>query len=486
MIGRWEQRTHEPYGHTLNHRQIFSPDGRFVYYDTRNRDTDIQVTSRIERLDLRTSETLVVYETVHPNAWGPGVGAVVCHPNQRRLLFIHGLHNCSQLRPYAMTRRFGALAWDTGGPATVAPAEARIVDGPCLIGALRGGTHAHSWSRDGKTISFTYNDAVVERRARAATITENANSGKASAGPVHSTITDLRTVGVMIVGRPGLCPIEDDENFCGEFQSLIVAPVVQHPSPGSDEIDMACEECWVENRPQRTMAFLGRVRTSEGDPIQEVFLAEWTDPKLDSENNVVEKCLVENGDSANRHSENRHSANRRSENRVAAAASGPRFAPLDKEGRLEAWQGVRIRRLTRTERGISGPRNWLLGSPDGVRIYFPMPDREGIVQIHYVEIDTGTVVQLSHLEHSLENQLAIRGDGQWISGLSNSLPTLVHTTTGETRIVANLPHEISKITGAIHFLPDGSGLLMHAYTATSKTKSSVNQWLQLWTCSVHC
>ena len=450
MIGRWEQRTHGLYGHTLNHRQIFSPDGRCVYYDTRNRDTDIQVTNRIEKLDLGTSETKVVYQISHPSAWGPGVGAVVCHPNQQRLLFIHGLRNCSQSQPYAMTRRFGALVWDTGEPARVAAAEARIVDAPCLFGALRGGTHAHSWSRDGKAISFTYNDAVVEHQALTV-----ANTEKKSAGSDRSTLTDLRTVGVMIVDRPGVSPIEDDENFSGEFQSWIVARVVQHPRPGSDDIDMACEECWVENRSQRTLAFLGRVRTSCGEPAQEVFLAEWTDPSLS----------VENDDNQ--------------------ATFDSEFAVLDSEGRLAPRPGIRVRRLTHTAGGISGPRNWLIGSPDGARLYFPMPDREGAVQIHFVDVDTGSVVQLSHLEHSIENQLAIRGDGQWLSALSNSLPTLVHAMTGETRIVSNLPEEISEITGTIHFLPDGSGLLMHAYTDASGAKSSANTWLQLWTCSVH-
>ncbi|MBM3966663.1 MAG: DUF3748 domain-containing protein, partial [Planctomycetes bacterium] len=208
MIGRWEQRTHGLYGHTLNHRQVFSPDGRFVYYDTRNRDTDIQITPRVERMDLETSETTVVYETAHQSDWGPGVGAVACHPSQRRLLFIHGLRNCSQSQPYTMTRRFGALAWDTGTLATVVPAEARIVDAPCFMGALRGGTHAHSWSLDGNMISFTYNDAVVERRARAV-----ANNANESADSERSSLTDLRTVGVMVADRLGFSTIEDDENF---------------------------------------------------------------------------------------------------------------------------------------------------------------------------------------------------------------------------------------------------------------------------------
>lgn len=460
MIGRWKQRTYEPYGHTLNHRQIFSPDGRFVYYDTRNRDTDIQTTTRIERLDLVTSETKIVYETFQPTEWGPGIGAVACHPSQRRLLFIHGLRNCSPSQPYAMTRRFGALAWDTETPTEITAAEARLVDAPCVVGALRGGTHAHSWSRDGKAISFTYNDAIVERRAR--TLANEANESATSERPM---LADLRTVGVMVSDRPCISPIQDDENFSGSFQSWIVAPVVQNPHPGSDAIDMACEECWVENRPQRTMAFLGRVRTLEREPIQEVFLAEWTTPNQLCEDHVVASGL--------------------SQHAMGATASSTRIAPLDREGRLEAWPGVRVRRLTRTPRGISGPRNWLLGSPDGTRIYFPMRDREGIVQIHYVEIDSGRVIQLSHLEHSLENQLAIRADGQWISVLSRSLPTLVHTATGETRIVANLPQEISKITGAIHFLPDHSGLILHAYTEVSPSSSGAEQWLQLWTCSVH-
>ena len=39
--------------------------------------------------------------------------------------------------------------------------DARDVTAPFTPGALRGGTHAHAWSGDGKWISFTYQDAAL-------------------------------------------------------------------------------------------------------------------------------------------------------------------------------------------------------------------------------------------------------------------------------------------------------------------------------------
>ncbi len=35
-----------------------------------------------------------------------------------------------------------------------------------LPGALRGGTHRHEWSGDGKWIGFTYNDAILKALGR--------------------------------------------------------------------------------------------------------------------------------------------------------------------------------------------------------------------------------------------------------------------------------------------------------------------------------
>jgi len=104
------QRTHGSYGHFLNHRQAQSHCGRFLYYDTRNSDPEIIKTTRIESLDLIDDTVRVVYDTQSRSEYGPGVGAVVCHPLRSTILFIHGLTNCDQDRPYGMTRRFGAWA----------------------------------------------------------------------------------------------------------------------------------------------------------------------------------------------------------------------------------------------------------------------------------------------------------------------------------------------------------------------------------------
>ncbi|WP_163464400.1 DUF3748 domain-containing protein, partial [Escherichia coli] len=42
--------------------------------------------------------------------------------------------------------------------------DAMCITPPYLAGALRGGTHVHVFSPDGKWLSFTYNDHVMHER----------------------------------------------------------------------------------------------------------------------------------------------------------------------------------------------------------------------------------------------------------------------------------------------------------------------------------
>jgi len=452
---RLRQRTWQPYGHFLNHRQVFSPDGLRAFYDTRNADPEIMVTSRIESIDLESGQSRVEYAVPSASGYGPGVGAVVVHPQRSRLLFIHGLWNCTADNPYSVTRRFGALIDGTDVPIDYSndhslerkpvPFEGRWIAEGCPRGCLRGGTHAHGWSRDGQCASFTYNDHVMEVRHRQ------------GLGP-----PDLRTVGVVMFGDSGMGPEglshpaepnPDMENFSGAGWACVVAKVVENPKWGSDEIESAREECWVEGRPWRTLAFLGRVRSLDGQAIDEVFVAELRgiEPTMDRFNLRVD--LRES-------------------------------APVDVSGRLMPPSRSEVRRVTYSQHrrfpGVSGPRNWLVASPDGQRVYFPMQDDQGIVQIARVELDSGRIEPISELRTSLENQIAIDSSGEWLTAICDGMPGLVSAHGGPWRPLLNGPSLTAVLSGAVHFLPDGSGWLIHGYP-----KIPNSQWLQLWTITLH-
>src|SRR5690554_2219856 len=96
------QLTQASQGHTIHHTQVFSPDGQWVVYDTRNDDTKIGSTGRIEMVNVLTGEVRLLYAVPHQNAYGPGVGAATFSPTEDRVIFIHGIRNANQTRPYGI------------------------------------------------------------------------------------------------------------------------------------------------------------------------------------------------------------------------------------------------------------------------------------------------------------------------------------------------------------------------------------------------
>ena len=235
------------HGHQIHNRQVFSPDGRFIYYDSRNDETQLATSTFIGRVEIATGKEEILYRVVKPTASGPGVGAVTCNPVTGRLAFIHGLTNASATQPYAAHRRCGGSLTSDG---QFVHLDARDVTPPFTPGALSGGTHAFHWSPDGTRISFTYNDALI---------------------PIRPAPDDLRTVGIMIPGRRVTVtdPAADLE-FSGDAFATIVAPVTATPKPGSDEISRAFDEAWLDTT---RLAFQGTVRAVSGQPVTELFLA---------------------------------------------------------------------------------------------------------------------------------------------------------------------------------------------------------------------
>lgn len=426
------QRTDGNYGHFLNHRQAISHCGQFLYYDTRNADPDIIKTNRIESLDLIEDTTRVLYDTQSRSDYGPGVGAVVCHPLRSSVLFIHGLTNCDQDRPYAMTRRFGAWAsFDPRKPEVqISALENRNARSEPTWGALSGGTHAHSFSPDGRWVSFTYNDA---------------------------RLPDRRTVGFTLVDRwessnrqtmPDTKPCFED-NFDGVgWSALALIP--------QDPIESAREECWISS-PHHAhgplkLAMIVRLRSRLTDPkwIDEIYVAEFPDCALNWPSMLQGPI---------------HASEQKKEGSLAYAVP----------------TGIELRRLTHSESamhpGIAGPRHWLLASNCGRWIYTMMKDSQGTVRVVRVEVSDGRWEFISENQESITHPIAIDPEGRQLSYLVGDRLTILDLQTGKETEIEWDTKALSEVVGPVQFLRNSQGIFWNA-----RPKGS--PWLQIWTATL--
>jgi len=233
------QLTFEPRSHSLDNNDNFSPDDQWLVYDTRTplpvpSVTEIGANSNIEKVNVKTGEIVVLYETENQTEYGPGVGAASYHPTENKVVCMHGLLNCNAERPYWFWRRTGVLV-DESQPGKPIFLDARDVTPPFTPGALRGGTHRHEWSADGKWLGFTYNDAIM------AAIEEQTGQR-----------VNLRTIGVSTALRPVKADQDSEsENNDGIWFSALVVKVVPNPKPGSDEISRAFSDAWVGTKGYR-------------------------------------------------------------------------------------------------------------------------------------------------------------------------------------------------------------------------------------------
>jgi Tol biopolymer transport system component len=441
------QLTNEKHGHTLNATQIFSPDGKWLVFDTRNDDTHISRTGSICKLNIAAKEIVELYKTENQSIYGPGVGAAAWNPVNDSIIFIHGLLNCNEEKPYSFTRRFGAIIsgnHEAGENAEIGVsqqcrhAESRNIQEPFSKGALNGGTHAHTWSADGKWISFTYNDYLME-------CLEKTSSSERK---------DLRTIGVMTMvenvheyHEAG----ENAENFRGSYFAVITAEVTENPKFGSDEIEKAFDECWLgknaeikdsEQSPNasqqtRAIAFQGNVRSPDGTLVTEVFIA-------DIPNDITQSLTDK-----------------------------PLEGTLN--GRPNVPAGLVQRRVTfTTERkhpGLQGPRFRLRSSADGSLIYFLMKDDNDIVQIYSVSSveNTKNIItnqpfkQITNFKYSVQSQFNLSPDDKYISVVSNNQIYLVNAQDGSTTSVGERYSEREAPINGVHWSPDGKSLIYNRY-----------------------
>ena len=418
------QLTHDNGGHTIHNTECFSPDDQWIVYDTRNNDTMIASTGNISMVNTQTGEIRELYHTKHQTLYGPGVGGATFSPVTDRVIFIHGIRNSDKNNPYSFTRRTG-VAIEIEKPFHSIFMDARDITPPFNPGALRGGTHAHNWSADGKWISFTYNDYIMQQLEKK-----------------DSSVKDLRTVGVMVPGHPVHIPYDtSNENNSGEMFSAVVANVTQNPKPGSDEIDKAFDEGWIGAKgyqksdgkwQHRAIAFQGEVTNDDGTKKTEVFVADLPDD-------------------------------------LTKANPGK---PLEgtTTSRPNVPAGVTQRRITFTTNGIQGPRHWLRCSPDGNLLGFLSKDDKGIIQLFGVSPDGGKITQLTFNSYSIEGPFNFSPDGNRVAYLADNSVFVTEVKTGKSKRLTPRSSDEEQVTGSVVWSNHGSMLSFNKYVKDKKTR----------------
>ncbi|GJM33591.1 MAG: biopolymer transporter Tol [Saprospiraceae bacterium] len=419
------QITFEESGHFIHTTQQFSPDDQWIVYDTRNEDPHISRTCCIEMVNVASGEIRRLYQTANQTNFGPGVGGVTFNPREHSVLFIHGLQNCDSLRPYDFSRRTGVRI-RTEEPQKPIFMDGRDVQPPFTPGALRGGTHAHTWSADGQWVSFTYNDDVLVELAK----TPNAS------------VKDLRMVGVMApLGPVSVAQDDSGENFDGQLFSVVVTEVVEAPEPGSDQIDRAYEDGWIGDngylktdgsRQKRAIAFLGDVRDDQGQVLSEVFVVDVPDD-------------------------------------ITAAEAGK---PIEGTNMTRPMPpaGTTQRRLTFTGKrrhpGVQGPRHWLRSSPDGSVVFFMMKDEGGIVQIYGVSPNGGEIQQITKNDFSIATSFNVSPDGKWLCYGSQERVFVTEISSGLSKQVSPDPSEKFSALQGINWSNDGKMIVYNRKVET--------------------
>jgi hypothetical protein len=404
------QVTHAAHGHVLTNAAVWSPDSRWIVYDVRPDPHGAEFTGpRIERVDVETGRVELLYESRE----GACCGVVTASPVDDRVVFILGPERPTPDWEYGPAHRQGVIV-RTSRPGVAEPLDARDLVPPFTPGALRGGSHVHTFSPDGRLVAFTYDDAVC---------------------PGHG-----RTVGVCVCDRPVTVPRAHPRNHDGSGFSVIAARVAETPRPGTPEISRAFEESWIGTdgyvkpggvRQRRALAFQGHVAVPApgGDTavVTEAFVCDLPDDPA---------VLAVAGDEP--------------------LAGGPTTSPAPPAG-------VTQRRITSTVHrrfpGIQGPRHWLRSSPDGARIAMLMRDDDGRPQIFAVSPWGGAALQVTRGVHGVESAFTWSPDGGRIAHVAGGAVCVTDPVGGESLVVAGPVGTGGRVTPprpeACVFSPDG-------------------------------
>jgi uncharacterized protein DUF3748/WD40 repeat protein len=390
------QLTHASHGHILTNVGVWSADGHWILYDVRSDPAGSVFDGQsIQRVNVETGQV----QTLYTSKRGAHCGVVTAAPNDDRVVFIHGPEDPTPDWSYAAYHRRGAIV-DADAPGDAVNLDARDLTPPFTAGALRGGTHVHTFSGDGQWVAFTYEDHVLT-----------------ALGDGGDHDLNQRNVGVSVPDRPVDVRRDHPRNHPGSHFTVLVTRTVNHPKPGSDEIGRAFQDSWIGvngylqadgTRQKRAIAFQGNVVAKNGQTVSEAFIVDLPDD------------LARPGSAA-------------LEGTATTRPAPPR--------------AVLQRRLTFTAArkypGLQEPRHWLRSSPDGSLIGLLMKDDAGVVQLWTISPNGGTPKQLTHNVHDIASAFTWSPDGRYIAhAMDNSICA--------TEVSSGVTHRLTPPTDAAH------------------------------------
>lgn len=412
------QLTFALHSHWLDNNDNFSPDGKYLCYDTRETvGIGIDNGQTIEVLELASGRPIIVYkpdQIITGDSPAPGVGAVSFSPAGNELAFIHGplVSEVPQRGPYGKQNRNGARVRLDGvvveregvfhmfkdGQYSFSWLDKRDIatDRDTLPGAHRGGTHRHEYCAHGTRIGFTYDDFLL---------------------PQYD-----RTIGYMEPGDKAPSPATH------YFAVLVQVTPMGQSKPG--EIEKAYGDSWVG--PEGSMrAFIGKVRNPDGDTYEESLF-------------VVDVPLTVDISTAD--------------------SGGPARYPAPPEG-------VKVRRLTH-----SWAAGIVRGAPDGSQIAYYGKDKQGRTQIFLIDANGSDEAespllrprQATFLEQGTEAGLRWHPDGKAVVCISENgiVMTCVEEGPSFGKSVFLTPRGDGNDRHAPVFSPDGRAI---AYNRTMET-----------------
>lgn len=423
------QITDARHGHILTNIGVWSPDGRWIVYDVRSDSAGNTFDGRrIERVRVSDGLVQLLYESGHPAC----CGVATYSPVRDEVVFIHGPERPTTDWQYSACHRRGVVT-SANRPGIATNLDARDITPPFTAGALRGGTHVHTFSGDGKWVAFTYEDHVLET-----------NHGR--------TGVDLnqRNVGVSVPVRTVQVPDSHVRNHSGSQFSVLVTRTTHLPQSGTDQISKAFSDAWVGThgyvredgtRQERAIAFQGLVATESDETISEVFI-------VDIPHDVT-----------------------RSSN------TGP-LEGTDTQ-RPHPPHGTFQRRLTFTADrrfpGVQGVRHWLRSSPDGSQIAFLMKDDVGITQLWTVSPLGRDLRQVTQNPHPISSAFSWSPDGQRIAHTMDESVCVTHVASGNTQRLTQPDSNRPLRSEACVYAPDGKQI---AYVR--EITSGGEKWNQLF------
>lgn len=408
-----KQNTRGSGGRILTNTGVWSPDSKWIVYDTRSDAAGDRFDGEtIEQVNVETGEVRVLYRSKN----GSHCGVATYHPSEEKVIFILGPEDPAPDWQYNAWHRQGVIV-SVNQPGQAHFLDARDITPPFTPGALRGGSHVHVWDGAGDWVSFTYEDHVLAERS--------SRSGGQGEFDVNA-----RNIGVSIPGRAVRVSKTHRRNHDGEYFSVLVTRTVRNPRPGSDEVARAFEEGWVGSRgylrpdgtrQRRALAFQGLVKGTDGSDYPEVFIADLPDD-------------------------------------LTRAGGSPLQGTLE---RMPAPPlGVAQRRLTQTSNrkfpGISGVRHWVRSSWDGSQIAFLMRDNVGISQLWAVSPNGGSPRQITTNNFPIASAFTWSPDGTGIAHVMDGSVCVSQVGSGDTlRLTARAEGQAAPRPEACVFSPDG-------------------------------